>query len=136
MVLQLFATTTENIATGTNVILVILGVLGLIGIIGAVSAYFYKGRADALIKLQREEINTLKEINARITEQNATMKTERIEFIAEQKRMRNEIKTLRTLLAQPRQLNNLAKTMAQQHIDVMGKLTDLAAGIVDTAAKG
>lgn len=116
-----------------TVISPILGVIGAVGILGAASSYFYKGRSDALITLQKEEINVLKDTNARLTELHDKDVIERNEFIAELKRMRTEIKTLRSLITQPKQLNALAKAMSEQHIAVIGKLTDIAENLVSSS---
>lgn len=132
MVPFIFATSSEFSAF-TDIVLAIVGVIGVIGIIGGASAYFYKGRADALIELQAKEIVVLRDNNKLIKEQNDKLHEERKEFIEEQRRMRAEIKTLRRLITQPKQFNALAKTMAEQHSAVIDKLTDIATGLVDTA---
>lgn len=134
--LQIFA---ETSASHNNTFLTIffaaLGVVGVIGVIGAASAYFYKGRADALINLQEKEIAVLKDNNKTLKEQNESLRLERIEMIAELKRMRAEMKTLRGLIQQPKQFNALAKTMAEQHSAVITKLTDIAQGLIETASE-
>lgn len=129
------------ISTGTfvvDVFLGILGVIGVVGIIGGASAYFYKGRADALISLQEKEINVLKDNNKQLKENNQTLMDlndtlvrERQEFLAEQKRMKKEIATLRSVITQPKYLNELAGKLAAQHQEVIDKLTDIAEGIVN-----
>lgn len=128
--------TTAGFGTGADILLAVLGLLGVIGIIAAGSAYFYKGRADALISLQKEEINVLKDSNQRLTEQNTKLIAERKEFVAELKRMRTEIKNLRTLPAQTKQLTSLARTISGQHIEVIDKLTDIAQGLIETSKGG
>ena len=133
MLLNFFASTTGFLNTISDVAFLVIGFVGIIGIVGAVSAYFYKGRADAFIKLQAEEISVLKDTNQRVIAQNKELISQRDEFIAEQKRMRSEIKTLRGLIQQPKQFKALATTLANQHTEVIGKLTDLADGLVNTS---
>lgn len=117
---------------------VVIGVLGIIGIIGTVSAYFYKGRADALIALQEKEIKVLQDNNAAVKEQNEELRQqreqwykERDDYVAEQKRMKREIATLRSVITQPKKFNELAQTLATQHSEVIGKLAEIAEGLVN-----
>lgn len=128
--LSLFATTAPS--SITDIIVALVAIVGLVGIIGGASSYFYKGRADALIELQEKEIKVLNDNIAALKDQNEKMKEERAELISEIKRMRAEIKTLRSLITQPKQLNALAKVMAEQHNAVIDKLTDIAGGLVST----
>lgn len=133
MLLPYFAVTTSS--SVTDIVLAIVGIIGVIGIVGGASSYFYKGRADALIDLQKEENQVLKDTVNRLKEQNVKLKDERTELIVEIKRMRTEIKTLRGLITQPKQLQELAATLAKQHTQVIDKLTDIAGGIVNEKSK-
>ncbi len=130
--LALFAS--EPTVTGNfliDVFLGILGVIGIVGIIGGASAYFYKGRADALIALQEKEINVIRENSKALTDQNVSLKEERTKLYSDIKRMGQEIKTLRSLIEQPKQVQKLAEAMATQHGEVIDKLTAIAEGLVN-----
>ena len=132
MLFDFFASSTGFLNTVSDAAFLVIGFVGIIGIVGAVSAYFYKGRADALIKLQSEEINVLKDTNKRLVDQNKELISQREEFLLEQKRMRSEIKTLRGLIQQPKQFKVLATTLANQHTEVIDKLTNLANGLISS----
>jgi hypothetical protein len=105
--------------THESIISIILGIVGIASIAGGSIAYFSKGRADGVLELQDKEIQLLREDNKRLTK----LSDENTKRIAS---LETEIKLLRNIATQAPQIRELAEKTAEQHKEVLLKLTEIA----------
>ena len=125
--------TTVSADKVSTIVLALGAFFVVVGVVAGSLAYYTKGRADALIKLQKDEITVLKDTNDRLSKEREEWIKDRATLLAEINRMQSELKTVKDLLRQAPQLAKLTQSLVTQHQEVIAKLTGIA---VQLASEG